>query len=257
MQTAIIKKDITGITANRRMIITLVVVPLVMTIFVPLSFILPILLSPEDSRDMAQLLELVNAADGNHKHLLINYIVNNIMPLFFIMIPIMASSVMAASSFIGEKEKRTLETLLYSPLKLKDIFSSKITAALLLGMAISVFSFAVMLAINGTVIFVTAGIIIAPNINWLIIMLLISPAVSVISISLIVRRSAKAQSSEEAQSTSMFLVLPVILLIIGQFSGIMMLSTLLFFVLGVLASIIAVFTYKNLSAKFNYETLLR
>lgn len=41
-----------------------------------------------------------------------------------LMIPVMASSVMAASSFVGEKEKHTLETLLYSPLSLKQLFQS-------------------------------------------------------------------------------------------------------------------------------------
>lgn len=36
-------------------------------------------------------------------------VVMAIMPVFFIIIPIMAASFIAASTFVGEKEKRTLE----------------------------------------------------------------------------------------------------------------------------------------------------
>lgn len=62
-------------------------------------------------------------------------------------IPIMASSVMAASSFVGEKEKHTLETLLYSPLSLGRLFQSKILAGFSVGMMISYSSFAAMLLV--------------------------------------------------------------------------------------------------------------
>ena len=39
-------------------------------------------------------------------------ILNYILPAFFLMISIMTASVMAASAFVGEKEKHTLVTLL-------------------------------------------------------------------------------------------------------------------------------------------------
>ena len=39
---AIIKKDLRGITSNHRMFVTLLVVPLVLTIFVPTIFLLAI-----------------------------------------------------------------------------------------------------------------------------------------------------------------------------------------------------------------------
>lgn len=59
-----------------------------------------------------------------------------------------ASSVMAASSFVGEKEKHTLETLLYSPLSLKQLFQSKILAGFLVGMMVSYISFAAMMLLS-------------------------------------------------------------------------------------------------------------
>ena len=141
-QTAIIKKDIGGITANKRMLTALIIVPLVMAVLLPAIFIFTILFTPADSPDMQQMLQMLDFSkmkkSDNVQIMVLNLILNYIMPLFFVMIPIMASSVMAASSFVGEKEKNTLETLLYCPMPLKDIFTAKILASFLLSMAVSI-----------------------------------------------------------------------------------------------------------------------
>jgi len=265
MQIAIIKKDILSITANKRMLTILITVPLVMIVVLPLMFILIVMLSPVDSPDMMQLMQLMgssyqesfNLNNDNIQYMLINMILNNIIPIFFILIPIMASSVMASGSFVGEKEKSTLETLLYCPLPLKKIFNAKILASFLLSMAVSVISFIVMTLVTEIVFFILTESLIILNINWLIILLLVSPAVAIISINLIVRNSAKAQSSEEAQQSSLFLVLPVILLVVGQFTGIMMISVKIFLLIAAVLAIIAALTFKSSFRKFNYEALLR
>ncbi len=45
-----------------------------------------------------------------------------ILPVFFMIIPVMAASIMSASAFVGEKEKHTLETLLYCRLSVKQAY---------------------------------------------------------------------------------------------------------------------------------------
>jgi ABC-type Na+ efflux pump permease subunit len=184
-------------------------------------------------------------------------ILNYILPLFFLLIPIMASSVMAASSFVGEKEKNTLETLLYSPLPLKAIFSAKIMASFLLSMAVSVSSFIVMMLIIQTELFFLIGAFAMLNINWLIVMLLVSPSVALLAINLIVRGSAKSQSSEESQQRSVFLILPIILLVAGQFTGIMLISAWLFLAIGAVLAAVALFMFRGSFGKFHYENILR
>ena len=52
------------------------------------------------------------------------------------------------------------------------------------------------------------GHFLLPGISWLIILLLVSPAISLIAVTLIVRGSAKAQSVEESQQSAVFLVIP-------------------------------------------------
>jgi ABC-type transport system involved in multi-copper enzyme maturation permease subunit len=265
MQTAIIKKDILSVTANKRMLTVLITVPLVMIVVLPLTFILIIILLPVDSPDILQLLQLLkssypesnNLNNDNIKYILVDMVINNVIPVFFILIPVMASSVMASGSFVGEKEKSTLETLLYCPLSLKKIFNAKVLASFLLSMAVSFFSFIVMMFVTETVYFALTESLFTLNINWIIILLLVSPAAAIISINLIVRNSAKAQSSEEAQQSSLFLVLPVMLLVVGQFTGIMMISVKLFLLIAAVLAVIAALTFKSSFGKFNYEALLR
>jgi len=258
---AIIMKDIKGVTVNKRMMTALIIVPVMMTVVLPVVFLLTIVFVPEDSPDMAEMMTLLGSMPLNEgsslREMLINIILNYILPLFFLLIPIMASSVMASSSFVGEKEKKTLETLLYSPLALKDIFNAKISASFLLSMTVSILSFTAMIIVFETLLFILTGAFAMPNINWVIMMLLASPAAALISINLIVRGSAKSQSSEEAQQSSLFLVLPVILLITGQFTGIMMLGAHVFLILGAVMALIALLMFRGKFGNYSYEKLLK
>lgn len=149
-EKAIIKKDIRGITSNKRLFIPLWIVPLMMTVVLPSIFICAVHFATDDP-DVMSLLELLpeSARTGNAELVIAGMIFNNILPAFFLMIPIMAASIMAASAFVGEKEKYTLETLLYCPLSVKEIFRAKVLSSFLLSMFVSLVSFAVILLVVG------------------------------------------------------------------------------------------------------------
>ena len=169
----------------------------------------------------------------------------------------MAASVMAASSFVGEKEKRTLETLLYCPLSIKEIFQAKIFASFIMSMMVSFASFFAMIIVVETEVFLTMEQFIWPNISWLFIMLLLAPSISLLAITFIVRISAKAQTMEEAQQRSAFLILPLVLVMVGQFSGILLLNTWALLVMGIVLMLIAGFFINNSMKKLSYEMLLK
>jgi ABC-type Na+ efflux pump permease subunit len=253
----IIKKDFRSITANRRLFVSLLVVPLCLIIVMPSIFMLTAHMAPNDS-DLQAMLELVpqSSWSGSAEQTLMDLVFNYILPVFFLMIPIMASSIMAASSFVGEKEKHTLETLLYAPLTLNQIFRSKVMASFLLSMLVSLLSFVSMILVVETEAFFLMGALLIPKVNWLIILLLLSPGVSLIAVTLIVRVSAKAQSMEESQQSAVFLILPLVLLIAGQFSGVMLLSPLLLLALSLVCGVIAWLLLKKSMKRFSYELLL-
>lgn len=113
-QFALIKKDIQSITSNKQVLAVLLIVPLVLTIALPSIFVFVLSFSHDAASDFQKLLDMLPDTNGEsgQQQLIFGLILNQIMPSFFMIIPIMASSVMAASSFVGEKEKHTLETLI-------------------------------------------------------------------------------------------------------------------------------------------------
>ena len=255
---SLMKKDFKGITANRRLFSAILIVPLVLTVFLPSLFIVLIHFAPDDPDFQSLAGMLPQSLQGGSLEMTIaGLVLNYIMPLFFLMIPIMTASVMAASSFVGEKERRKLETLLYSPLSLKQIFRAKVAASFLLSMLVSFLSFFAMLVVVEAELFFLAGGLLLPGASWAAILLLVSPAISLIAVTLIVRRSAKAQSVEESQQGAVFLIVPVILLVTGQFSGVLLVSVWLLLGIGAVCALLAWLLLKSAMGKFTYEMLLK
>lgn len=258
-QLAVIKKDIRSVTLNKQVFAVLLIVPLALVIVLPSIFVLVTAFAPDAASDFQKILDMLPADNGAHsqQQRIFGLILNNIMPVFFLMIPIMASSVMAASSFVGEKEKHTLETLLYSPLSLKQMFQAKILAGFSVGMMVSYISFAAMMLVLELEVFLLTGEAILPSSSWLAIMLLIAPAISIIAIAVTVRSSAKAQTIEEAQQRAVFLVFPILALLIGQFTGILLISAGLLWGVGAVLAALDVLLMRGAAGSFTYEKLLR
>jgi len=259
MQAAIIKKDFRSIVSNKRLFPVLLVVPLIFTVFLPSVFILTISFAPDDLDQFQPLIDMMPLGKqfNSMEQAIIELIMNNIMPVFFSMIPIMAASVMAASAFVGEKEKRTLETLLYCPLPLKKIFQSKVLASFLVSMTVAFSSFIVMLIVVEIEVMLTTGSMFIPGISWIVVMLLVSPSVSLLAITLIVGGSAKSQTMEESQQRAVFLIIPLLILIVGQFTGIILINVWYLSGLGVIIAILAAVMMRRSESKYTYEELLR
>ena len=258
-QFALIKKDMRSVISNKQVFAVLLIVPIVLTIALPSIFVFVILFAPDAASDFQKLLDMLPAPNREYsqQQQIFSLILNQIMPSFFLIIPIMASSVMAASSFVGEKEKHTLETLLYSPLSLGRLFQSKILAGFSVGMMISHSPFVAMLLVMELEAFFLTGNLLLPAASWLAIMLLIAPAISLIAIAVTVRSSAKAQTIEEAQQRAVFLIFPILALLIGQFTGIILISAGLLWGVGIVLAALAILLVKRAAGNFTYEKLLK
>ena len=255
---AIIKKDFRGVAANRRLFPALFLVPSLLALVLPSIFVIAVHFTPDDP-DILKLLALVpQAAPGQSLELTLwGLLLNSILPAFFLVIPVMASSITAASAFVGEKERHTLETLLYCPLTLRQIFQAKVLASFLVSTVVSLLSFAAMFLVVEGEVFFLAGQALRPSVNWLAVLLLVSPAVSLIAVTLIVRGSAKAQSVEESQQAAVFLILPLLLLVVGQFAGLFLMSFWLLLGLGLLCGALAWILLRKSMGRFTYERLFQ
>ena len=258
MQRAIIRRDIRSITDNKRMLTVMIIVPIVMAIFLPAVFILTFYFTPEEWGELDTVLKLLARSFNaeSFEKLLLDFLLNRVMPMFFMMIPIMAASVMASSAFVGEKEKKTLETLLYCPLSVGQILASKVMASFLVGMAVSLLAFLSMVIVVYLLTYFTFGFLPVLGSTWISALAFLSPVMSLLAITLTVLGSAKAKTVEEAQQRASYMILPVMMLMAGQFTGLYLINAWTLLAIGGVALIITALLVKRAAAKFTYEKLI-
>ncbi|EOH97509.1 ABC transporter permease [Enterococcus pallens] len=257
-QKAIVKKDVQGIIANKRYFYMLLLLPLLFSVILPSVFVLIALLTPTSSNDFQKLLTILpNQSQGDLGVVIVQTIFNSVLPMFFLMIPIMTATVMAASSFVGEKEKNTLETLFYSPLSVKQIFQAKVYSSFVVSFGITLASFVIMLVVVQLEVFLLRSTLLSLSISWAYILLLLVPAITLVSITLIVKGSAKSQTMEEAQQRSGFLIMPLVLFMVGQFTGLFLISSWALLIAGVVLFGVAIALLQGSMQSFTYEMLLK
>jgi ABC-2 type transport system permease protein len=138
---------------------------------------------------------------------------------FFLIIPIMASSVIASDSFAGEKERKTIEALLATPLTDSELLLGKILVSFVPAMIVTVVSFLVYSLVIDLLTFNEYGWLLLPTLSWLLLIFGMAPAIALLGIGVSVIISAKVKGFREAQQISALLVLPVLVLLFGQATG--------------------------------------
>ena len=243
---ALIKKDVRAITSSAQLWVPMIVIPLVFVVLLPAALlIVGRTVSFDQDRDNLEFLQrfLTGIPDGAVKdqlesfpginarlvYLMINYV---FAPLF-LMVPTMVSSIVAAASFVGEKEKKTLETLLFSPIGETELFWGKVLAGFIPSLAVSLggfILFSLEFMLLGAPLF---GRMVLPAPHWLPIILLMVPALSLFVIFMNVLISVKVKGFQEAQQVSVIVILPLLFLVYGQIGGIVFMSSLMVVLISV------------------------
>ena len=146
----VFRKDWLEVRRNWQVTMPIIVVPLIFCVLLPalISFI-PVTQSiPGSSLDW--MLRMIENLPMNVQRDLANMTETQIMTYvmllyffapFFLIIPIMASSVIASDSFAGEKERKTIEALLATPLKDSELLLGKILVSFAPSMMVTFVSF--------------------------------------------------------------------------------------------------------------------
>ena len=169
--------------------------------------------------------------------------------------PVMASMAAAAQSIVGEKQARTLEPLLATPMRTIEFLAAKVLAAAALGGGLTVLCFTfyatgvLMLAEPGV-----AGILFTPS--SMLLAFVLCPLAMLVALQLAVCASARANDARGAQQIASLVVLPLTGMMVAQLFGLLLLTPQ--FLLGaavVLVSINAVLLAVAV-ALFDRETIL-
>lgn len=260
-EKALIYKDINEITSSRRVIMPMTIVPIILIVIIPLAILIGASFIGNDSSMFTKMAPLLKKLPFEYTtytpdQLLIKVTINFMFPSYFLIIPIMCSGVIGASSFVGEKEHKTLESLLYTPISMEQLLRAKILGVFVPSYMVTLISFIVFGIIFNVGGFIYFGGLIFPDIKWLIIILWISPAINLLSLIFTVMVSSKSETFQEAQQVSGLLVIPVILVLVSQMTGVLLLSNLVMFIGGGVLLILDYILIKRISAKFIPEKLL-
>jgi ABC-2 type transport system permease protein len=235
----IVWKDLLVVRRSRMMMLPLILVPLILLVVLPgLAALSPGLL-PE--ADLAEILRLIEGAPTGLREdlaglapeqqaivLMLGYL---FAPLY-LLIPVMVASVIAADSFAGEKERRTLEALLYTPTTDRELVLAKMLGPWLAALAVAWASFVGYAVVVNAAAWPIMGRIFFPTPLWWVLVLWMAPAVAAVALGVSVLVSARVKGFQEAYQLGGLVVLPIVALMIGQMAGAVFLGPLLVFGLG-------------------------
>lgn len=238
---AIVRKDLKVISQNKGVSIPLVVVPMLILVALPgLASLAPSLQGMPGTL-FSGLDQFVERMPGDLKAQLAAYnevqtvvvlvLVYFLAPMYLIL-PLMVSSVIAADSFAGEKERKTMEALLYTPTSDAELFVAKLLSAWLPALGIAWGGFVLYSVVANVAAWPVMGRVFFPNAMWIALALWVAPAVAGLGLGSTVLISSRAQSFQEAYQLGAVVVLPILLLVVFQATGVMYLSSSLVLLLG-------------------------
>jgi ABC-2 type transport system permease protein len=266
MVWVIAKKDIKSIIAIKQILIPMLILPAIFYIVFPIAVIY--LLNNYNIslvNGLDQLLKMMWDMPGKEGEFIRNLpdkesqmiylFVNNILPPLFLFAPVISSTMIASNSFVGEKERRTLESLLFAPIQIKDLFIGKMLAAFLPSISIALGGFLLSAFIINFLTFQQFHILLFLNANWLLFTFWVLPSLTTLTILFNILISARVKGFQEAQQIGGITVLPIVGLMISQVSGLFFFNPLIIFLIGFILIIGSVFLLIRI-AKMNERHIL-
>jgi ABC-2 type transport system permease protein len=175
-------------------------------------------------------------------------------PLFLI-VPLMVSAVVAADAFAGEKERRTMESLLHLPVRDRDLYVGKLMTAFVPAVAVSWIGFVAFCIVSNAVAWPVMHRFFVPTRLWLLMIFWVAPAVAALGLGVMVRVSARARTAQEANQLGGAVILPLIFLALGQSTGLLFVRAETSIVVGAVMWAIAVALNVQGAARFARDRL--
>ncbi|MGQ9608901.1 MAG: ABC transporter permease subunit [bacterium] len=176
-------------------------------------------------------------------------------PFYLLLIPVMIAINIATFSIVEEKQTKTLEPLLATPVK---------TWELLMGKALSGAIPAIISSWLSSLIFIVGATFIIPleiirmsiNASWLISLFVLVPGVSLMSFLLGVISSSRASDPKNAQNISIVVIIPVLAIMAIQMTGILVFTSLMLLFLSAIVCVLDLLVLRVAVKLFDRESIL-
>jgi ABC-2 type transport system permease protein len=223
---ALLGKELLDVARNRTVLLPVAIAGVV---FVALPLIIAVVIPATTGHPLGNDAELaeVSLIMGAHENLSPNarvqlFIFQQFLIVFLLM-PVTGAMALAAHAVIGEKQARTLEPLLATPLTTLELLMAKVLGALIPTGLISVAG----LVLYGVVIEASAepGVLAAMlSARTAALVLGVGPMCALVSLQMAIVISSRVNDPRTAQQFGVLIVVPVTALVVGQVSGSLWLS---------------------------------
>ena len=138
--------------------------------------------------------------------------------ILLVLAPVAGAMAVAAHAVVGEKQARTLEPLLATPLTTFELLAAKVLGALLPGLALVTVGFA--LYLGGVAVAAAPGVYrTLLSSRALLTVFLFSPLASLAALQLTVCVSARVNDVRSAQQIGALIIMPISALMVAEFAG--------------------------------------
>jgi len=240
---AIARKDLLAALRSTSVWLPLVLVPLLLFVGVPALVSSLLVAVPVESDELNELQELVRVMPPAVQRELERYspqqqvlviTLNQLLAPLYLLVPLMVATVIAADSLAGERERKTLEALLYTPISDRELLAGKLLAAWGPAVLVGLSGFVAYGVTANLVAWPVMGEVFFPNATWLVLALWAGPAAAGFGLGVMILVSARVRGFQEAYQLGGLVVIPFIALLVSQAVGIVYVGPLLAFGLGAL-----------------------
>ncbi|MDZ7267196.1 MAG: ABC transporter permease subunit [candidate division KSB1 bacterium] len=252
-------KDWMELRRSRQAVLPMLLVPLVFVVLLPVVVVIStgqMAVDPNQAAMLKRLPPVALPAGLNEEQAVLYMMLIIFLGPLFLLIPVMMAGIIAASSFAGEKERKTIEGLLYTPLTDQELVLGKIAVCFIPAVLISWLCFVIYGVVANALAYPFFGRLIFPTASWVAMIFWLAPGLSFLSLALVVAVSQRAAGVWEAQQISALLVLPVIALVISQMQGIFVLTVPLILLVGLVIYVLDVFLYRWLVRRLHRERMV-
>jgi ABC-2 type transport system permease protein len=215
---AVYRKDLLDLRKNRALLWSMLALPLVIVV-TPLGVVFAYVRNPNDPNLKAIALYYDLSVDlANTARFLVDKVLADWFVIYLVM-PVFVPILISSHAVAGEKEKRTLEPLLASPVTPLELVIGKSLASLVPSVLLCTFAFLLLCVGVDIVAWPLAKELVLPNGMWLFGVFVIAPLFAFFGNGVAVLLSARVGDSRLAQQLAGLMVLPLIGLAAGQFAG--------------------------------------
>jgi ABC-2 type transport system permease protein len=265
---AIALKDLLEVRQNQSAWVPMLVVPMIFMVVMPLAIILiptyagSSLGSTNSMGNLDVILKNMPAylkvgfSGLSETQTMVKFMLGYMFAPFFLIMPLIFSTIIASESFAGERERKTLEALLYTAASDVELFVGKMLAGMVPAIIISWGGFLIYTLVIDIASYPLFGGIWFPLTSWYPLVFWVTPALAVAGVAITVLISTRMQTFMGAYQTSASTVILILGLFVGQISGVLYLDFTVGLILGLILWVLAFVLVKLAISKFNRTALL-